>query len=186
MLVPAFAFWNLLPCGWVWMAWGKGQGFGVEEQETKVLWNTRRCRACKSKQVLATWPETLSEMQGRSSKCGVLSREHEAQLDNVGKPPWPPMEAGATKGLHEKQLTWVSVVSWWCTVGTTLRARLVRFACVCHWQFRAEKTNAYFRNDCLSCFPGWKWSANLTLQTNNFCLSQILVLLVSENIFCQL
>lgn len=178
-----FCFLKLLPRGCVWIAWSKGQGFGVGKKENKVLWNMGRRMACKSKQALATWPEPLSEMQG-VSKRGALNKDHEAQLASVGQPPSPPMEAGATKGLHERQLTWVSMVGWWCTVGTTPSTRLVRSVNACHQPFRAEKTNTYFRNGALSCFPGWKWSPNLTLQRNSFCLSQILVVwLVYGNIF---
>lgn len=67
---------------------------------------------------------------------------------------------------------------------TTSSARPFCFACACHWPFRVEKNNADFRNSSLSYFPGWKWSPNLMLQTNNFCLSQIPVVWpVYENIF---
>lgn len=124
-------FSNLSPV-WdpIWQLW-QGKMRRKRNQSVMKCWE----KEWLQNQVLATWPEPLSEPQGRSSTRWELSRAHEAKLTAGANLPHFPWKQ-EIKSLHERQLTGASMVGdhTKCQTGSS------RYA------FRAEKIEAYFTN----------------------------------------
>lgn len=166
----------------MWTAWSEGQSLVRGRKETIVCWNYLEEGLQKDGSAGHTDPGWQGHRAGVNMECWVAAMTYSLLL--WANPPRFPWKQVSPKHFIRGSLCGpCGGPAMCCGDHTECRAGPL---CACHQIFRAEKMNAHFRNGSLSWFSGWKYSPNLTPQTNNYCLAWVLLVwLVYENTFCQ-